>query len=77
MPRQKKGKTHQQIVDGTTMEINLIVSKKYVIIINRNFLLSLNIINIIQVSHYNVSFTQPVTMYPMLWHNGLHRQGTM
>ena len=27
------------------------------------FSLSLNIINIIQVSHYNVSFTQPVTMY--------------
>ena len=39
MPRQKKGKTHQQIVDGTTMELNLIDSQRYVIIINRDFLI--------------------------------------
>ena len=38
---QKKGKTHQQIVDGTTMELNLIDSQRYVIIINRDFLIIL------------------------------------
>ena len=27
MSRQKKGKTHQQIADGTTMELNLIDNK--------------------------------------------------
>ena len=36
MPPQKKGKTHQQIVDGTMMELNLIGSQRYVIIINRS-----------------------------------------
>ena len=41
MPRQKKGKTHQQIVDGTTIELNLIDSQKYVMIINRDFLIIL------------------------------------
>ena len=41
MPGQKKGKTHQQIVDGTTMELNLIDSQRYVIIITRDFLIIL------------------------------------
>ena len=40
MPRQKKGKTHQQIVDGSTVELNLIDSQRYVIIIiSRDFLI--------------------------------------
>ena len=41
MPQQKKGKTHEQIVDGTTMELNLIYSQKYVIIIHHDFLIIL------------------------------------
>ena len=41
MPRQKKGKTHQQIVDGTTMKLNLIDSLRYIIIINRDFVVIL------------------------------------
>ena len=42
MPWQKRVKTHQQIVDGTTMELHLIDSQRYVIIIiNRDFFIIL------------------------------------
>ena len=41
MPWQKEEKIHQQIADGTTMELNLIDSQRYVIIINCDFLITL------------------------------------
>ena len=47
----EKGKTHQQIADGTTMELNLIDSQRYVIIINRDFLI------IVEYYKYHSGFT--------------------
>ena len=62
MPRQKKAKTHQQIVDGTMMELNLIDSQRYVIIINRDFLIILEyysgftLLGIFHTTRHNVPY---------------------
>ena len=58
----KKGNIHEQIVDGTTMELNLINSQRYVIIINRDFLIILEYYSgftlqrIIHITRHNVPY---------------------